>query len=170
MLRSLLLCLFALCLPLSAHEKPNIILILADDLGYSDLGCFGSKTIRTPQLDTLAKEGTMFTSFYVTQAVCSASRSALMSGSYPNRVSMQGALNHTSKEGIHPDEHLLPEMLKQQGYTTGALGKWHLGTTPMFSPLKHGFDEFWGIPSRTTTASITPASPPRCRRCRSMKT
>ena len=142
---------------LSAAEKPNIILILADDLGYADLGCFGSKTIRTPHLDTLAAEGTKFTSFYVTQAVCSASRAALMTGSYPNRVSMQGALNHTSKEGIHPDELLLPELLKQQGYATGIFGKWHLGTAAMFHPLKHGFDEFWGIPYSNDNSKYHPS-------------
>ncbi|MCX6853875.1 MAG: sulfatase [Verrucomicrobia bacterium] len=142
---------------LSAAEKPNIILILADDLGYSDLGCFGSKTIRTPNLDTMAAEGTRFTSFYVTQAVCSASRAALMTGSYPNRVSMQGALNHTSKEGIHPDEYLLPEMLKEQGYATGIFGKWHLGTAAMFHPLKHGFDEFWGIPYSNDNSKYHPS-------------
>lgn len=141
----------------AAGEKPNIVLILADDLGYSDLGCFGSKTIRTPNLDGMAAAGTRFTSFYVTQAVCSASRAALMSGSYPNRVSMQGALNHTSREGIHPDEHLLPEMLKAQGYVCGALGKWHLGTTAMFSPLKHGFDEFWGIPYSNDNSKYHPS-------------
>jgi len=138
-------------------EKPNIVLILADDLGYTDLGCFGSKTIRTPNLDGMAAAGTRFTSFYVTQAVCSASRSALMSGSYPNRVSMQGALNHTSREGIHPDDPLLPEMLKAQGYVCGALGKWHLGTTAMFSPLKHGFDEFWGIPYSNDNSKYHPS-------------
>lgn len=145
--------------PVSAPEKdrPNIILILADDLGYSDLGCFGSQTIRTPNLDQLAAAGTKFTSFYVTQAVCSASRSALMSSCYPNRVSMQGALNHTSKEGINPDELLLPEILKQQGYVCGALGKWHLGTTPMFSPIKHGFDEFWGIPYSNDNSKYHPS-------------
>lgn len=144
-------------LGLSAAEKPNIILILADDLGYADLGCFGSKTIRTPHLDTLAAEGTKFTSFYVTQAVCSASRAALMTGSYPNRVSMQGALNHTSKEGIHPDEYLLPEMLKNQGYRTGIFGKWHLGTAELFHPLKHGFDEFWGIPYSNDNSKFHPS-------------
>ncbi len=142
---------------LSAAEKPNIILILADDLGYADLGCFGNKKIRTPHLDTLAAEGTKFTSFYVTQAVCSSSRAALMTGSYPNRVSMQGALNHTSKEGINPKEYLLPEMLKEQNYKTGIFGKWHLGTATMFHPLKHGFDEFWGIPYSNDNSKYHPS-------------
>jgi arylsulfatase len=142
---------------LSAVEKPNVILILADDLGYSDLGCFGSKTIRTPNLDTMAGQGTRFTSFYVAQAVCSASRAALMTGCYPNRVSMQGALNHTSKEGIHPDELLLPEVLKREGYATAAFGKWHLGTAPMFHPLKNGFDEFWGIPYSNDNSKYHPS-------------
>ncbi len=141
----------------AAAEKPNIVLILADDLGYSDLGCFGSRTIRTPNLDTMAAEGTRFTSFYVPQAVCSASRAGLMTASYPNRVSMQGALNHTSHEGIHPDEKLLPEMLKEQGYATAAFGKWHLGTTPMFHPLKNGFDEFWGIPYSNDNSKYHPS-------------
>lgn len=145
------------CARTSTAEKPNIILILADDLGYSDLGCFGSRTIRTPNLDTMAAEGTRFTSFYVPQAVCSASRAGLMTASYPNRVSMQGALNHTSREGIHPDEKLLPEMLKEQGYATAAFGKWHLGTTPMFHPLKNGFDEFWGIPYSNDNSKYHPS-------------
>lgn len=144
-------------LPLSAADRPNIILILADDLGYGDLGCQGSRTIRTPNLDGMAAQGTRFTSFYVAQAVCSASRAALMTGCYPNRVSMQGALNHTSREGIHPDEQLLPEMLKEQGYACGAFGKWHLGTTPLFSPLKNGFDEFWGIPYSNDNSKYHPS-------------
>jgi arylsulfatase len=147
----------ALCPLLISAAKPNVIIILADDLGYSDLGCFGSKTIRTPNLDTMAAQGTRFTSCYVAQAVCSASRAALMTGCYPNRVSMQGALNHTSKEGIHPDEWLLPEMLKQQGYATAAFGKWHLGTAPMFHPLKNGFDEFWGIPYSNDNSKYHPS-------------
>ncbi len=145
------------CARTATAEKPNIVLILADDLGYSDLGCFGSKTIRTPNLDTMAAEGTRFTSFYVPQAVCSASRAGLMTASYPNRVSMQGALNHTSREGIHPDEKLLPEMLKGQGYATAAFGKWHLGTTPMLHPLKNGFDEFWGIPYSNDNSKYHPS-------------
>jgi len=154
----LALCLLHLAGAARAEKlKPNIVLILADDLGYADLGCFGSKTIRTPNLDSLAATGTRFTSFYVPQAVCSASRAGLMTACYPNRVSMQGALNHTSREGIHPDEKLLPEMLKEQGYATAAFGKWHLGTTPMFHPLKNGFDEFWGIPYSNDNSKYHPS-------------
>lgn len=143
--------------PAPAPRPPNVILIVADDLGYSDLGCYGSATIRTPNLDRLAREGTRFTSFYVAQAVCSASRAALMTGCYPNRVGMQGALNHTSKEGIHPDELLLPEMFKKHGYATAIHGKWHLGTAPMFHPMKHGFDEFWGIPYSNDNSKYHPS-------------
>jgi arylsulfatase A-like enzyme len=98
-----------------------------------------------------------FTSFYVAQAVCSASRAALMTGCYANRVGMQGALNHTSKEGIHPEELLLPEMCKERGYATGAFGKWHLGTYPMFNPLKNGFDEFLGIPYSNDNSKYHPS-------------
>lgn len=136
---------------------PNIIMIVADDLGFSDLGCFGSKTILTPNLDRMATEGRKFTSFYVAQAVCSASRAAFMTGCYANRVSMQGALNHTSLEGIHPDEFLMPEMFKQHGYATAIYGKWHLGTAAIFHPLKHGFDEFWGIPYSNDNSKYHPS-------------
>lgn len=137
--------------------KPNVILIMVDDLGYSDLGCYGSKTIRTPNIDRMAAEGTRFTSYYVAQAVCSASRAALMTGCYPNRVGMQGALNHTSKEGIHPDEFLMPEMFQQNGYATAIFGKWHLGTADMFNPIKNGFDEFWGIPYSNDNSKYHPS-------------
>ena len=89
---------------------PNIVLIFADDLGYNDLGCFGSTKNHTPRINQLAQQGTRFTDFYVSQAVCSASRASLMTGCYSNRVGMEGALNHTSPLGIHPDEYLLPEM------------------------------------------------------------
>ncbi|TDU66608.1 arylsulfatase A-like enzyme [Prosthecobacter fusiformis] len=141
----------------AASLKPNVILIVADDLGYSDIGCYGSKTIRTPFLDRMAAEGTRFTSFTVAQAVCSASRAALMTGCYPNRVGMQGALNHTSLEGIHPDEFLMPELFKQRGYATAIHGKWHLGTAAMFHPMKHGFDEFWGIPYSNDNSKYHPS-------------
>jgi arylsulfatase A-like enzyme len=125
---------------------PNIVLIYTDDQGYGDVGCFGAADVKTPSMDRLATEGRRFTSFYVAQAVCTASRAALMSGCYPTRVSMAGALNHTSTVGIHPDEWLLPEMLKDRGYATIILGKWHLGTVPEFAPLENGFDQFLGIP------------------------
>ena len=129
-----------------ASPKPNVIVILADDLGYGDLGCFGAKQIRTPHLDRLAKEGVRFTDFYVSQAVCTASRASLLTGCYANRVGLQGALNHTSAVGLHADETTLAEVFKANGYATAIFGKWHLGTKPDFNPLRHGFDEYLGIP------------------------
>lgn len=136
--------------------RPNIVLIFADDLGYSDVGCFGAKDIRTPNIDRLATEGTRFTSFYVSQPVCTASRASLMTGCYANRVGLSGALNHTSKVGIHADEVLLPELLQQRGYTTAIFGKWHLGHRPEFSPLRHGFNEFLGIPYSNDNGPLHP--------------
>lgn len=138
-------------------RQPNVVLILADDLGYADLGCFGSSTIQTPHLDKLAAEGVKGTSFYVSQAVCSASRASLMTGCYANRVGMQGALNHTSREGLNPSEWTLPEMLKEKGYATAAFGKWHLGTRMMFHPMKNGFDEFLGIPYSNDNTKYHPS-------------
>ena len=135
---------------------PNIVLIFADDLAYNDLGCFGSQKNRTPRIDQLAQQGTRFTDFYVSQAVCSASRASLMTGCYSNRVGMEGALNHTSPAGIHPDEYLLPEMLKSKGYATGMFGKWHLGLSPYFSPLRNGFDEYFGIPYSNDNSKYHP--------------
>lgn len=132
--------------PNCVAQRPNIVLIFADDLGYGDIGCFGGQGIQTPHLDRMAQDGRRFTDFYVAQAVCTASRAALMTGCYANRVSLSGALNHTSRVGIHPDELLLPELLRQQGYATAIFGKWHLGTLAEFLPLRHGFDEFLGIP------------------------
>jgi arylsulfatase A-like enzyme len=126
--------------------SPNVVLIVADDMGYADLGMQGAKGFKTPHLDQLAAEGTQFTNFYVAQAVCTASRAALMTGCYPNRLGMQGAYNHTSLDGIADDEWLLPEMFKELGYATAGIGKWHLGTRMKFHPIKHGFDEWFGIP------------------------
>ena len=125
---------------------PNIVLIFADDLGYGDLGCYGAKRIRTPNLDRMAKEGMRFTNFYVSQAVCSASRASLLTGAYCNRLGLEGALNPTSPIGIHEDEVLLSELCKQQGYATALYGKWHLGHQAKFNPLRHGFDEYFGLP------------------------
>lgn len=142
-----------------ADEKtrlPNVVLIFADDLGYSDVGCFGAKDIRTPNIDRLATEGTRFTSFYVSQPVCTASRASLMTGCYANRVGLAGALNHTSKVGINSAEVLLPELLQQRGYATGIFGKWHLGHRAEFSPLRHGFHEYLGIPYSNDNGPLHP--------------
>jgi arylsulfatase A-like enzyme len=135
---------------------PNIVLIFADDLGYGDLGCFGSTKNRTPRIDQLAEQGTRFTDFYVSQAVCTASRASLLTGCYANRVGLEGALNHSSPAGIHPAEELLPEMLKAKGYATGIFGKWHLGLSPWFSPLENGFDEYLGIPYSNDNSKYHP--------------
>jgi arylsulfatase len=135
---------------------PNIVLLLADDMGYGDLACYGAKKTRTPNIDRLAKEGTRFTSFYVAQPVCTASRAALLTGCYSNRVSMAGALNHQSKVGIHPDETMLQEMLKKKGYATAIYGKWHLGDRPSFLPTKRGFDDFAGLPYSNDNGPLHP--------------
>ncbi|MBB6051838.1 sulfatase family protein [Armatimonas rosea] len=124
----------------------NIVLIFADDLAYADVGCFGAKDIRTPHIDSLARDGVRFTDFYVAQPVCSASRAALLSGCYSGRVGIQGALGPASKIGISADETILPQVLKAKGFATGAVGKWHLGHLPEFNPTRHGFDEWLGLP------------------------
>jgi arylsulfatase A-like enzyme len=141
---------------LAAERAPNIVLIVADDLGYSDAGCYGAQDIRTPNIDRLAKKGTRFTSFCVAQGVCTASRAAIMTGGYPNRVGLSGALNHTSTVGIHPDESLLPELLKAKGYATAHYGKWHLGTKPTFFPTRNGFDEWVGLPYSNDNGPLHP--------------
>lgn len=154
MLRLVLLLACVACL--GADRPPNVVLILVDDLGYGDLGCFGAKDIRTPQLDRLAAQGTRFTDFYVAQAVCTASRAALLTGCYPNRVGMQGALNHTSRFGLNPSEWTLPKMLKDRGYATACFGKWHLGTVPELSAPRQGFDEFFGLPYSNDNSKYHP--------------
>lgn len=130
----------------SGAAPPNFVVVFADDLGYADLGCYGARAIRTPHLDRMAREGLRFTSFYVGQAVCSASRAALLTGCYPNRIGILGALGPRSKTGIHADEATLAEVLKSRGYATAIYGKWHLGDAPEFLPLRHGFDEYYGLP------------------------
>jgi arylsulfatase A-like enzyme len=127
-------------------RKPNIVLVFADDLGYADLGCYGAKGYQTPNLDRLAAEGVRFTDFYVAQAVCSASRTALLTGCYPNRVGILGALGPQSRNGIHDGERTLGEVFKSRGYATAIYGKWHLGHHPQFLPVRHGFDEYFGLP------------------------
>ncbi len=156
----LLLWLIPNCTLLATEElksiKPNIVLIFTDDLGYGDVRCFQDSKLRTPNIDRLAGQGTRFTDFYVAEAVCSASRAALMTGCYATRVGMAGALNHTSPTGIHPNEILLPEILKEHGYATGIFGKWHLGLPPFFSPLRNGFDEWLGIPYSNDNSKFHP--------------
>ena len=142
--------------PAAGIDRPNVVLIVTDDMGYADMGSQGATDIRTPNLDRMAAEGTRFTSFYVAQPVCTASRAAFLSGSYPNRVGLQGALNHTSRNGIHPDEWLLPEMFKARGYATSGMGKWHLGTVARFGATRNGFDEWLGIPYSNDNSSYHP--------------
>jgi arylsulfatase len=127
-------------------ERPNIVLIFTDDQGYADLGCYGGDHVRTPHLDALARSGTRFTQFYVAQAVCSASRAALLTGCYPNRVGIRGALGPGATGGLASTEWTLAEMLRDRGYATAMVGKWHLGHLPGFLPTTQGFDSYFGLP------------------------
>ena len=134
------------------NRPPNLILILADDMGYGDLGCFGSRDHRTPHLDRMAQEGIRLTSFYSTSGVCSPSRASLMTGCYPRRVNMhedaeqRWVLFPGSARGLNPQEVTIAEVLKEAGYVTAAIGKWHLGDQPEFLPTKQGFDLYFGLP------------------------
>lgn len=130
----------------SEKRKPNIIVILADDLGYGDLSCYGANDIATPNIDMMAAKGVKFNSFYVS-AVCSPTRASLMTGSYSTRVGIGGVLFPRNNHGLNPNEITLPELLKSQGYATAIIGKWHLGNEDMFQPLNHGFDYWYGTPS-----------------------
>jgi arylsulfatase A len=131
----------------SAATRPNFIIIFADDLGYNDLGCFGSEKIKTPNLDRLAKEGRKFTSFMVPSPVCSPSRAALLTGSYPKRVGLhKHVLFPTSDYGLNPAEYTIADHFKSLGYSTACIGKWHLGHHPETLPRRHGFDSYFGIP------------------------
>jgi arylsulfatase A len=128
-------------------DQPNFIIIFTDDQGYNDLGCFGSKAIKTPHLDRLAKEGRRFTQFYVPCSVCSPSRAALLTGSYPKRVGMhRHVLFPKSDYGLNPAEHTIADQLRSTGYATACIGKWHLGHHPETLPRQNGFDSYYGIP------------------------
>src|SRR5687767_2687906 len=131
-------------------EKPNIIIILADDLGYGDLGCYGHPTIPTPNLDRLAAEGMRFTQFYSAAEVCTPSRAALLTGRLPPRSGMcsnkrRVAFPNTTG-GLPADEVTIAELLQASGYATACIGKWHLGHLPQYSPLENGFDYYFGLP------------------------
>ena len=125
---------------------PNIVIIFTDDQGYSDVGVYGAQGFHTPNLDRMASEGVRFTDFYVAQPVCSASRAALLTGCYPNRIGIIGALGPNAEHGIHDDEVTIAELCKSKGYATAIFGKWHLGHHKKFLPVHHGFDEYCGVP------------------------
>ena len=130
----------------SAESTPNIVVIFMDDMGYADIGPFDGDKALTPNLNRMAEEGRLFTDFYVSQAVCSASRTSLLTGCYNVRVGIQGALGPASKIGISADETTLGELCQQQKYATACFGKWHLGHHQQFLPLQNGFDEYFGLP------------------------
>ena len=144
LLLALLLPVGALC---AATERlPNVVIIFNDDMGYGDIGVFGAKGYTTPNVDRLAREGVQFTNFHVAQAVCSASRAALLTGCYSNRVGIHGALGPSSTHGINAAETTIAEVMQSRGYATGMAGKWHLGHHAPFLPPRHGFDESFGLP------------------------
>ncbi len=128
------------------NQPPNIVIIFTDDQGYQDLACYGSPDIKTPHIDQMADEGARFTQFYVSQPVCSASRSSLLTGCYPSRLGIHGAYGPSAGRGLNPNETTLAEMLKPLGYRTAIYGKWHLGSEPELLPTRQGFDEYFGIP------------------------
>ena len=127
-------------------SQPNIIFIYADDLGYGDLGCYGADSIDTPHLDQMAVEGARFTNFYVTSPVCSPSRSSLLTGRYQVRSGVTRVFFPNSLQGLDTADYTMAEMLKENGYATALVGKWHLGHLEAFLPEKHGFDYWFGLP------------------------
>ena len=129
-----------------AERPPNVVVVFIDDMGYADIGPFGVEGIDTPHLDRMARQGRVFSDFYVTQAVCSASRAGLLTGCYNVRVGILGALGPSAKHGINQDEVTLAEICKQKGYATACYGKWHLGHHEQFLPMQHGFDDYFGLP------------------------
>jgi arylsulfatase A len=134
------------CIPAVMAAPPNFVVINIDDMGYADIGPFGSKIKRTPNLDRMAKEGRKLTCFYAAP-VCSPSRASLMTGCYPKRVlPIPGVLFPGAAVGLNPAENTIADLLKEVGYTTACIGKWHLGDQPEFLPTKQGFDYYLGIP------------------------
>jgi arylsulfatase A-like enzyme len=131
----------------ATDEKPNIVFILADDLGYTDLSCYGATELKTPNLDKMAEEGIRFTDFYAPAGVSTPTRASLMTGCYPKRVGLHIAvLPPNTESGLNPSEITIAELLKAEGYTTGCIGKWHLGLLPEVKPNAQGFDYYYGMP------------------------
>ncbi len=127
-------------------DKPNIVIILADDLGYGDIGAFGATDIATPNIDALGKRGLIFTDFYSGHSVCSPARAALLTGRYPRRMGISHVFQMESPDGMPREEITIAEMLKDVGYATGLVGKWHLGSNDRYMPWNQGFDTFFGVP------------------------
>ena len=127
--------------------RPNVIVILADDLGYGDVGVYGAARIRTPHIDRMAREGARLTSFFASANVCTPSRAGLMTGRYAARSGLAvGVIHAHSTYGLPESEITIPEMLRAAGYRTAMLGKWHLGSVANYWPTNHGFETFWGVP------------------------
>ena len=138
--------LFVLFALVASAEQPNFVVIFADDLGYGDLGAYGSEKIRTPNLDRMAAAGMRFTDFYATAPFCSPSRASLLTGRYPVRAGVPYVLFPTELTGLAPAEITIAEILSDEGYSTAAIGKWHLGWPRAFRAQRHGFDSFYGLP------------------------
>jgi len=162
MLAAAVAVLFLYSAALAAETRPNIVFVLVDDMGYADLGCMGAKDIRTPHIDRLASEGLKFTDFYANAPVCTPTRTAFITGRWQQRVGFEWAMGFTAEQyrrvegkwidepdklalGLPASETTIAERLKQAGYATGAFGKWHLGYQPEHNPLRHGFDEYFGV-------------------------
>ena len=126
--------------------QPNVVIIFMDDMGYGDPVCFGGGPYQTPNIDALAAGGVRFTDFYAAQPICTASRSAILTGCYPTRIGIHGAIDHNAKIALNPKEQTLAALLKAVGYRTAIVGKWHLGHKVPNLPLQYGFDEFYGLP------------------------
>ncbi|EMI16201.1 arylsulfatase A [Rhodopirellula maiorica SM1] len=133
-----------------AHDKPNVIFVLMDDMGYSDIGCYGAKKVETPNIDQMAAEGLQFTNFYTAASICSPSRAAFLTGVYPQRSGLYMGINRNREAhwflGLNPDEITIAEQFKKQGYATSMIGKWHLGSEEKFSYFHQGFDHYYGAP------------------------
>ena len=163
---TLTLLLLTAALPSAGASGPNIIVIFCDDLGYGDLGCFGSTKNRSPHVDQLSRDGMMFTDFYSSSPVCTPSRASLMTGCYPRRVGMHEdftghwVLIPRSRRGLNPEELTVAEVLKSKGYVTACVGKWHLGDQPQHLPTEHGFDYYFGIPYSNDMQSAKRGDPP----------
>ncbi|QCX38980.1 sulfatase [Aureibaculum algae] len=131
----------------TSNDRPNIIIFFTDDQGYADVGCYGAEGFETPHIDRLASEGIRFTNFYVPATVCTPSRAGLLTGRYPKRYNLHEAvLFPFSEGGLSLNEYTMAEMLRDNGYSTSIIGKWHLGHKEEFMPNNQGFDQFYGVP------------------------